>query len=240
MKRLQAPKDFKVQQVRDVLDDATLDTVKRIISELKQDQLERHEFMGFGRQVVHDHPAFSKLQRELTDTMSSLVGEAVEPGYNFLSLYNNLGVCEVHMDAPLAKWTLDICIEQSEPWPIQFSQCVPWPEQFKQTQGDWHSQIVNDPKLQFESYTLKVNQGVVFCGGNQWHYRNRISRSQERNFCHLLFLHYVPTDCEELLHPGRWHQYFEIPALSPLTDARYGFDEWAENRSSGAAGYSRK
>ena len=110
--------------------------------------------MGFGRQVVHDHSELSKIQRTLTETVSSLVGEAVEPCYYFLSLYNNLGVCKVHMDAPLAKWTLDICIEQSAPWPIQFSQWVPWPEQFEQTQDDWRSQIVNDLKLQFQSYAL--------------------------------------------------------------------------------------
>ena len=34
------------------------------------------------------------------------------PAYNFLSLYTQLDICEPHMDAPKAKWTLNVCIEQ--------------------------------------------------------------------------------------------------------------------------------
>ncbi len=40
-----------------------------------------------------------------------------------------------HMDAPDAMWTLDICLEQSEPWPISFSQPVDWPENFQVGRG---------------------------------------------------------------------------------------------------------
>ena len=74
---------------------------------------------------------------------------------------------------------------------------------------------------------------MVFSGSNQWHYRDRIPRTHERNFCDLLFLHYVPVGCDELLMPGGWHEYFQIPELLPLTDARYGLDEWATNRPAG-------
>ena len=31
------------------------------------------------------------------------------------------------MDAPDAKWTLDLCNEQSDAWPIHFSRIMPWP-----------------------------------------------------------------------------------------------------------------
>jgi hypothetical protein len=62
------------------------------------------------------------MQRELVARVSDLVGEEVEPSYNFLSLYTRMGIFEPHLDAPSAKWTLDICIDQSEPWPIYFSQ----------------------------------------------------------------------------------------------------------------------
>ena len=225
MERLQAPAGVEVQHLSQVLDAAVLERIKRLINRLEQEQLERHEFFRFGRNVLHDHVEFTNIQLSLADTVSSLVGEAVQPSYNFLALYNNLGVCEVHMDSPFAKWTLDICIAQSDPWPIKFSQCVPWPEGFKQTEQDWHSQIVSDPNLRFRSYALEENEAVVFCGSNQWHYRDRISRARERNFCHLLFLHYVPVGCDDLLYPSRWYQLFDIPELACLSDAPVGFDE---------------
>ena len=227
MNSLRAPHDFHVRELGKALDASTLAHVKKIIEDIRQEKLEKHELFSFGRLVVHDHPEFTKVQLLLTDTVSDLVGEAVQPSYNFLSLYNNLGVCKVHMDAPLAKWTLDICIEQSEPWPIHFSQRVSWPEHFEQAQDDWHSQIVDDPELNFQSYTLQENQAVVFCGSSQWHYRNRIARTSAENYCHLLFLHYVPVGSDALLAPGQWHKLFGIPELSLLTDARYVLNQKA-------------
>ena len=59
------------------------------------------------------------------DLVSGLVGEAVEASYNFLSLYAGAASCAVHMDAPSAKWTLDICIDQSRLWTIEVSDVVP-------------------------------------------------------------------------------------------------------------------
>lgn len=57
--------------------------------------------------------------------MSEAADEAVEAGYNaFLSLYDRLGVCPVHLDSPEAKWTLDLYIDQSVCWPIQVSQKI--------------------------------------------------------------------------------------------------------------------
>ena len=79
------------------------------------DELEKQELFNFGRLVVHDHPYFNQIQNTMTDLVSEIAQEPVEAYYNFLSLYNNLGVCEVHMDALSAKWTLDVCINQSDP-----------------------------------------------------------------------------------------------------------------------------
>ncbi|MCY7281379.1 MAG: hypothetical protein LH610_10885 [Sphingomonas bacterium] len=97
---------------------------------------EKHEMLRFGRLIVHEAELCTELQAKLTDRISELVNEPVEPSYNFLSLYNNLGVCAVHMDAPSAKWTFDYCIEQSDPWPIYLSQVQPWPEKWRHDGSD--------------------------------------------------------------------------------------------------------
>lgn len=212
-----APGQFQTKHLSDVLTADELSSVIAIIAGLQQEELEKHELMGFGRMVVHDHPEFTRLQHTFTDRVSELAGEELEVSYNFLSLYNNLGVCQPHMDAPSAKWTLDICLDQSEPWPISFSQVVPWPEDFRLVQDDWRQQIVADPALEFSTHAPEVNEAILFTGANQWHYRDRISRGQAQNYCHLLFFHYIPKGSRDLLEPENWAKLFNIPELHSLS-----------------------
>ena len=220
MQRLQAPEEFSTTKLNAVLGDDVLARAREIIANLSPDGMERNELLKFGRFVVHDHPAFNALQRDLTDMVSDRAGRALVPSYNFLSLYNNLGVCKVHMDAPEAMWTLDICIEQSATWPIHLSQRVPWPENFERQGVDWHRQIISDPDVRFQAYTLEENEAILFCGSNQWHYRDRIPRYSDNNYCHLLFMHFIPEGCEELVDPACWSDLFDIPALASAVFAR--------------------
>ena len=120
--------------------------------------------LSFGRIVVQDAPLCTELQAKLSDRISDFVGEAVEPCYNFLSMYHNLGVCEVHMDAPSAKWTFDYCIEQSSPWPIHLSQVRPWPEEWRHDGDDWDDAIRTDPDHRFEPFTLEEGEAIIFGG----------------------------------------------------------------------------
>lgn len=225
MKTLQAPSTFQVRHLKDVLDEPVIKRIKQIIANLDQKELEQHEFFSFGRFILRNHPEFTAIQSSLTDMVSEIVKEEVVPSYNFLSLYNNLGVCKAHMDAPSAKWTLDICIDQSGSWPIHFSQLVPWPEKFKQTQQDWHAQLVNYPDLRFKSFSLEENEAIVFCGSNQWHYRDRIARQRKTNFCHLVFFHYVPVACLPFLNPNTWAEYFSIAELNEIKFLEQGLEE---------------
>ena len=105
----------------------TLDAVRKVVKSLRPSDLELHEARAFGRFVVHDHPMFLELQRRAEPIVSDAVGEPVEASYSFLSLYSPRGVCAVHLDAPHAKWTFDLCIDQNAPWPIHFSEVRPWP-----------------------------------------------------------------------------------------------------------------
>lgn len=110
--------DFKPIRLTNFLSEDFLRQTKAFIADLPNDQKETHEIFRFGRTVLHNHELFNEHHRAITAQVGELVSEEVEPSYNFLSLYYNMGVCEVHMDAPEAKYTVDLLIEQTVDWPI--------------------------------------------------------------------------------------------------------------------------
>lgn len=205
--------NYKIKDLPDILSQELLDFIKKIILNTPKSKMEMHEVDSFGRHVLHNQPIFFKIQASLIDRVSEWVGEDVEPSYNFLSLYTNRGVCEPHIDSPNAKWTLDICIEQSDPWPIHFSKIIPWFEQFPELSGNWQQDLKNDPGLQFETKVLEPRNAILFAGSSQWHYRDAMTKSADRGFCNLLFLHYRPKGSGELALPHLWAEVFGIPDL---------------------------
>ncbi len=207
MEVFRTPMNYKIKKFESIFDQEKLLEIKRLIKELKKGKLEAHEIQNFGRFVVHNHEYFNQLQKELTDFVSQAVGEEVELNYNFLSLYSKMGVCKVHMDAPVAKWTLDVCIDQSRVWPIYFSKIEPWPEAKKyQKQKDWSARIKNGRK--FIAHNMEPGDGVIFSGSSQWHYREAIKNPQKNDFCHLIFFHFIPKGTKQLLKPENWEKEF--------------------------------
>jgi hypothetical protein len=204
--------DFQTIKIDRLFDRAIIIEIQNLITKLQQAEIEQHEIFRFGRLVVHDLDYFNQLQAKITPLVSELVGEPVEPSYNFLSLYNNLGVCRVHMDAPYAKYTLDACIEQSHPWPIYFSQVQAWPENFEH-RDDWERAILTDPHNTFTEWELSAGEAVIFSGSSQWHYRQRIPQQLERNFCHLIFFHFMPCGMSGTIDPDNWAKIFDLPEL---------------------------
>ncbi len=170
----------------------------------------------FGRFVVHNHPYFTELQRRTVPLMSEVAGEEVEASYNFLSLYGGLGVCPPHLDAPSAKWTLDLCLNQSGPWPIYVSQVEPWPQSGAASWPEvgWEQAIKQSPALLFTPHTLHPGEAAVFSGSSQWHYRDAIPETGKRQFCDLLFFHFIPAGSAELVKPQNWARLFGIPELN--------------------------
>ncbi len=218
LKIFEAPADFTVPTLDGVFDGPTLETIRKTLASLRPDELEMHEAKLFGRFVVHNHPYFTELQRSLVPLVSRHAGEQVEPSYNFASLYGSPGVCPPHMDAPDAKWTLDVCIRQSAPWPIHFSQIVPWP-----APGDWpedetafHEAVLGSPELRFTPVTLEPGQAALFSGSSQWHYRDRMPPHDGRRFCELLFFHFIPAGSRDLVMPSNWARIFGVPQLAGL------------------------
>lgn len=211
---LRTPSDFTPKKLRDVFDDATMALIARTIETLPPERHETHEVERFGRTVVHDHPVFDELQGTLIPRVSELAGEEVEPSYNFASLYSRMGVCEPHMDSPEAKWTLDLCVERSEPWPLHLSQIVPWPADHSHAAGDWQERVKRLPDLAWSSHSIEPGEALFFSGSSQWHYRDRLAHPQANSFCTLLFFHFLPKGMKEIVRPENWPTLFGIPELA--------------------------
>ncbi len=218
--------DFEAKNQDALFSDKVLQECRELIKELTTNELEKQELLLMGRLVVHDHPYFTQLQSTFTDMVSEIAQEPVEPFYNFLSLYNNLGNLGVHLDAPYAKWTLDVCIDQSDIWPIYFSQVQSWPEDFNYAGDDWEMYIKEDERNHFSKYNLEVGDGIVFAGSAQWHYRNRIiqhrKNNRESSHCHLIFFHFIPKGTREIINPSKWAKLLDIPELSCLDTGASG------------------
>lgn len=208
--------DFREKVLDRPFDDKTLEEIRRMTRALRPMDLKLHEAQSFGRFVVHDHPFFTELQQCAVPLVSEAVGEPVEASYNFLGLYGSLGVCPPHLDDPFAKWTLDLCIDQSAPWPIHFSEVCPWPDGQGQTwpQVGWEEQVKRS--RQFSKYTLRPGQAVVFSGSSQWHFRDAMPSAGGRQFCDLLFFHFIPRGTAELVRSKAWARWFGIPELGEL------------------------
>ncbi len=222
---LMPPRDFAVRFIDDVFDQPTRERILEISRGVRPGvtSKEASEREKFGRHVVWDHPYFLELQRDLLPLVSQLAGRELVSGYNFLSLYGGTGKCDPHMDEPMSMYTLDYCIEQSAGWPIHFSKVVDWPT--VDTTKEWDKQTLKtDPSLEFSAHLLEPNQALLFNGSSQWHYRDAIFPG---GFCNLLFFHYYPAGCEDLVIPRKWSAHFAIPELGPLCDL------FGENESDG-------
>jgi hypothetical protein len=213
---LRTRSDFHIRTYDGLFDASKLEHIRRTIRSLNGSQLNPHELPGFRRFVVHNNEVINELQADLTDLVSEGCGERVEPSYNFISLYRAGASCPVHMDAPDAKWTLDVCIRQSEPWPIHFSQVLPWPEDYGPPEEDWQGAIRRDPAHRFASHAMEPGQALLFSGSSQWHYRDPQPAGATPAFCDLIFFHFIPAGMAELVRPVRWAEVFDIPELAAV------------------------
>ncbi len=207
---------FETCFIRGLLDDTQIERCRAEIRRLGDTDLDKRELFRFGRQIADKLPLFTELGADLAPLVSDKAGEKVEPTYNFLSLYNNLGKCELHLDSPYSKWTLDICIDQSGEWPIFISDVIEWPEHLVTKPGYSAQSALHDSRLKFRAFHARPGDAILFSGSSQWHYRERIPVTGPANYAHLVFLHYVPAGMLELAAPENWARQFDEPGLEPL------------------------
>jgi hypothetical protein len=212
---LKTPPDFQTKQLTQIISDETHQEILEIVQNLKKEDFEKHEFFEFGRLILHDSPYFTELQKTLCPLVSKLTGEEVELSYNFLSLYNSLGNLNPHMDAAPAKWTLDYCIDQSQIWPIYLSKVQDWPIDFK-NEDNWIEKIKQNESNEFVEHLLEPGKAVLFSGTSQWHYRERITTKNEKQFCSLIFFHFIPKGSKDLCYPRKWAEIFDMKELGDL------------------------
>lgn len=212
--------EFKEAKVDSVLNSETLEEAREVVRDLDEDSQSSEEFFRLGRRIVRNHPFLTQIQKSLTGLASDLAGEPLEPFFNFLSLYTNLGSCEPHLDSPTEKYTLDICLEHSRCWPIHVGVVRPWPEDADPEDPNWEEEIRNDPGNQFTKHELEPGQALLFSGSSQWHYRDRIAAVGEKNhFCHQMMLHFVPQGASDYILPASWPERFRIPELGGSREA---------------------
>lgn len=207
---------FRETPIEDIFDAATREAIVAASRAARPEpgSQQARENADFGRDVLWDIPFFLDLQEQIRPHISAIAGRPLVSSYNFLSLYGAQGRCDLHMDHPDAMYTFDYCIEQDAAWPIYASRIVDWiggevPARFEP------ERIITDPGLDFAEHLLVPGRALLFNGSSQWHYRRPKAAG---GFCHLLFFHYYPEGCEDLVEPRRWKDHFAIPELGPLCD----------------------
>ena len=206
--------DFAVVDFSDVFCEETHQQIVDVTRSMPVEALSQHEAESFGRNIVHDHPFFTELQQRILPRMTDALGQELESGYNFLSLYGEGGNCDLHTDEPFSMYTLDYCIEQSAEWPIYISK--PFPRPAMHAILSWSPDAMKEAEeMDFRPHVLQPNDAILFNGSSQWHYRDVIP---DGNFCNLLFFHFYPAGLRDLVLPSRWPEYFGMDELRPLCD----------------------
>jgi hypothetical protein len=216
LESFQTPRQFQPIVLKSLLSASELELYGQEARKIKKEDFIQNEKSYFGRDLLRHHSFFSEMQKELLPMMEEKVGEALEVSYNFLSLYGGDAICPIHMDSVEAKWTLDICFEQSRPWPLYFSEIQDWPNEFESFNEGWEERLKKS--VSFKKVLLEPGDAVIFSGSSQWHYRDQIMSSED--YCRLIFFHYLPKGMALYRHPKIWAMHMGIPELESVAGGR--------------------
>ena len=184
------------QVARQLFTDEVHQTLVQFMEERAQFLPLEYEGEHFSRFMAQNVGIFQHIHNQLVDFVSEQFGEAVKPSYSFLSMYDDNGICPLHIDRDQCLYTIDYLIRQDdpEPWPIYIGQ--PISEEERQDICDTGSATPEDEHHIFrikegQTFTkveLQPNDAVLYSGTHQWHYRDRINFGQ----ADLAFFHFVP------------------------------------------------
>jgi hypothetical protein len=152
----------------------------------------------FVRRYAHNVPYFVNIHRQLTEFASEQFGEPLKPSYSFLSMYDDNGICPLHIDRPQCYRTIDYLIQQdqAEPWPIRIGEAMTDEQrQALDESGAGHPQTEEEiaERIAAETWTevlLEPNDAVLYSGTHQWHYRPERLRGR----ADLVFFHFTHVD----------------------------------------------
>jgi hypothetical protein len=179
--------------VRNIFEPHILLKIQEYVSRLKERPELAIDNNVFKRKLVHNDPFFNKFHETIIAlTANEVFEEDLIPSYNFLSLYKmGLGECPIHVDRSQCYLTIDVCLQQNEPWPIyvnseqKYSKLEPWEI------STFPKELQDQIKKNSQEFLLNPGDAVCYSGTRHPHWRNQI---QHTNYCDLIFFHFVPKD----------------------------------------------
>ena len=150
----------------------------------------------FVRTYAHNVPFFVKIHHQLVDFASKTFGEKVKPSYSFLSMYQDNGICPLHIDRPQCRYTIDYLIRQDQrkPWPIHIGDHMTDAQRIALDEaGDGHPNTDEEIQARIDAENwhtvlLEPNDAVCYSGTHSWHYRSQ----RLKGTADLVFFHFVP------------------------------------------------
>jgi hypothetical protein len=152
----------------------------------------------FNRRHGHNIPFLKDIHDQMGDYASEIFGERLKPSYCFLSMYENGGICPLHLDRPQCYRTIDYLVwqESNQPWLIRIGKHMSDEEVHAINEhGQCHYDDLESASavISSEQWTeihLSPNEAVCYSGTNSWHYRPELSKGK----CYLVFFHFVKED----------------------------------------------
>lgn len=181
--------------VRELFDDTTHKAIIRFLDDRIPMYPVAVDNDQFVRRYAHNVPFFVSIHRQLTDYASKLFGEKVKPSYCFLSMYEDDGICPLHIDRPQCRYTIDYLIRttQKKPWPIHIGDHMTDAQRAElDANGEGHPEgEAIQARIEAENWhtvELKPNDAVCYSGTHSWHYRSE----RLKGTADLVFFHFVP------------------------------------------------
>lgn len=182
---------------RQLFDPITHEAIKQFLDErvpLMSVGVDTGEFV---RTYAHNVPFFVNIHRQLTEFASETFGEPVKPSYSFLSMYQDNGICPLHIDRPQCRYTIDYLVrqDQPEPWPIHIGDHMTDEQRAELDEsGQGHPTTIEEIADRIDQETwhtvlLEPNDAVCYSGTHSWHYRSQ----RLKGTADLVFFHFVPV-----------------------------------------------
>jgi hypothetical protein len=148
----------------------------------------------FHRLKVRNDPALRKIHQLIIHQLALSYLPPTSPSYCFLSLYREgKGICPVHVDKEYCEWTVTVCLNQSEPWPLYINS-----ELFTEdlSQVDFFNLKEEEKRIYTTSskeYLLEPGDAIIYSGTRHPHWRKQLAPG---NFCDLVFFHFTERQDE--------------------------------------------
>lgn len=158
---------FQPVLIKNYLSPDLIEFFNVIVEQAKRSPGVNVDEVQFNRKFVQNISLFTEVHHKMIlPRMQKFLNLEIKPSYNYLAMYfKGKGVCPMHTDRPQCKYTVDLCLNQKEPWGIS----------------------VLD-----KEYFMEPGDALIYSGTDHLH--GRKEKIQSNNFCDLIFFHFVNKD----------------------------------------------